>query len=509
MTESSSSPRSSRPLTVAAILLAMFMSAMEATVVATAMPTVVADLHGIELYGWVGAIYMLAVTVTIPTWGKLADVLGRKPVLLAGLGLFLAGSMGSGAATSMQMLIVMRFFQGLGAGAMQPITLTIVGDIFTIEERARIQGIFGAVWGFSAMVGPLAGGLIVSALSWRWVFFINVPFGVLSAVILVFFYVEGAGATWKAPHKPIDFLGAVLLSIAIIALLLGVGGHAPLVSLPAAAIATFAFIAVERRAPDPILPIAVLRRPVIRIGSIIGGLMGMSMMGILMYTPLYVQGALGASPTEGGTSVAPMLLGWPIASAVSGRLLPRTGFRPLVRIGLVCVALGMIAIYASLDRGLWPLRIGAFLMGTGMGLANTAVIIAVQESVGHRERGVATASTMFSRSIGSSRSSREPSRRARRGSSLRRPHPRGVARSASLSGSEQRRPRDDGRVRARPGGRASTGLRDHGGARPRDDGVGLRLPEARVRWFAARRGRRRARRSRGLDASRGLNAAAG
>jgi hypothetical protein len=260
LTLSNSAPKTrfNRPITVAAILLAMFMSAMEATVVATAMPTVVADLHGIELYGWVGAIYMLAVTVTIPTWGKLADVWGRKPVLLVGLALFLAGSMGSGFAGSMNLLIAMRAIQGLGAGAMQPITLTIVGDIFTIEERARIQGVFGAVWGFSAMVGPLAGGLIVAALSWRWVFFINVPVGVLSALLLVLFYVESDRE--RGPRKPLDILGALLLSAAIVMLLLGVGGRASTITLPLCAVLAALFIFVERRADDPILPLGVLKR---------------------------------------------------------------------------------------------------------------------------------------------------------------------------------------------------------------------------------------------------------
>jgi MFS family permease len=298
----------------------------------------------------------------------------------------------------MKLLIAMRAIQGLGAGAMQPITLTIIGDIFTIEERARIQGIFGAVWGFSAMIGPLAGGLIVGALSWRWVFFINVPPGILSAVMLLLFYVESGRS--PTASKQLDVLGALALSMALISLLLGVGGRAPLITLPATVAFAIAFVLIEKRAVNPILPLSLLARPVIGIGSIIGGLMGSTMMGVLMYTPLFVQGVLGASPTEGGTSIAPMLIGWPIASAASGRLLPRTGFRPLVRVGLALVGIGALAIYLTLDRGTWPIRIASFVMGTGMGLANTAVIIAVQESVAHGERGVATASTMFSRSIG-------------------------------------------------------------------------------------------------------------
>ncbi|MFO0612748.1 MAG: MDR family MFS transporter [Polyangiaceae bacterium] len=384
----------------------MFMSAMEATVVATAMPTVVADLSGLELYGWVGAIYMLAVTVTIPTWGKLADVKGRKPILLAGIGIFLLGCLGSGFATSMQTLIVMRAIQGIGAGSMQPITITIIGDIFTVEERARIQGIFGAVWGFSAMVGPLLGGLIVSALSWRWVFFINLPFGLLAALVLVLFYEEKRAE--KKERKHLDIAGAASLSGAILALLLGVGGKLPAVTLPAAAVLLAAFVVVERRAEDPILPFPMLRRPVIRMGTIIGALMGAVMMGAIMYTPLFMQAVLGATPTEAGTSIAPMLIGWPIASAISGRLIPRFGYRPLVRLGLSFVGVGALALFFGLrhahaDPGsvaVWLVRSAAFVMGAGMGLANTAVIIAVQESVAHGQRGVATASTMFARSIG-------------------------------------------------------------------------------------------------------------
>ena len=388
----------SRPLTVAAILLAMFLSAMEATVVATAMPRVIGDLRGLELYGWVGAIYMLAVTVTIPVWGKLADVLGRKPVMLAGLVLFLSGSLGCGEARSMEMLIGMRALQGVGAGALQPIALTIVGDIFTVEERARIQGVFGAVWGFSGMVGPLLGGFIVDALSWRWVFFINLPFGLLSAILLWLFYVEEREP--GGARKPIDFAGASLLSLGVLSLLMGVGGRYPFFTLPVAALSLVAFIAVEKRAVDPLLPLTMLSKPVIRVASLLGSLMGSTMMATIMYTPLFVQAVLRGTPTEAGSSVAPMLVGWPIASALSGRLLPKVGYRPLVRGGLTLLAIGCVALYFTNGMGAKVLAPVTFLIGTGMGTANTALLISVQESVTHRERGVATASTMFFRNIG-------------------------------------------------------------------------------------------------------------
>jgi EmrB/QacA subfamily drug resistance transporter len=394
------SPSGSRPLTVAAILLSMFMSAMEATVVSTAMPTVVSELRGLELYGWVGAIYMLAMTVTMPVWGKLADVLGRKPIMLGGLLVFLAGSMGSGLAPTMHALIALRAVQGVGAGALQPVALTIIGDLFTVEERGRIQGIFGAVWGFAGMVGPLAGGLIVASLSWRWVFFINLPFGLLSGVLLTAFYREARDASASSRGRKIDVAGALLLSTAVLTLLLGVGGRAPWLTLPVAVGSLAAFVAVERRAADPLLPLTLLSRPVIRIASVAGGLMGSVMMGVVMYTPLWVQAVLHGSPTEAGTAVAPMLIGWPIASAVSGRLLRKVGYRPLVRGGMAVVGVGTVAVYLALGHGALLLRPATFLLGTGMGLANTALLIAVQENAARSERGVATASTMFFRTIG-------------------------------------------------------------------------------------------------------------
>src|SRR5580658_7921380 len=309
-----------RKLVVAAILLAMFMAAMEATVVATAMPTVIADLSGLELYGWVGSIYMLATTVTIPLWGKLSDLRGRKSVMLIGLAVFLVGSVASGMAPSMKALIAFRAIQGIGAGALQPIAMTIIGDIFTVEERARIQGVFGAVWGVAAICGPLLGGLIVKALSWRFVFYVNVPFGLLSGAMLVTFFKENAE---RARDKiTFDALGAVLLVVTILSVLGAASGRGGALFLVPLAIATLiAFLVVERRAKQPILPLHLFAKKVISVSSAVSALLGAVMMGSLMYTPLFVQAVRGGSPTDGGTSVAPMLIGWPLASATSARLL--------------------------------------------------------------------------------------------------------------------------------------------------------------------------------------------
>ncbi len=388
-----------RPLTVAAILLSMFLSAMEATVVSTAMPTVIAELHGIELYGWVGAIYMLATTVTIPLWGKLADVAGRRPAMLAGIALFLVGSMASGLSRSMTTLVLMRAVQGLGAGSLQTVSLTIIGDLFTVQERAKIQGVFGAVWGVAGMIGPLVGGLIVTHASWRWVFYLNLPFGLLSAALLVMFYREAQTRRPGALSR-VDWAGAALLSTAIVSLLLGVGGRAWQLTIPLALALGVAFVLVERRAVDPLLPLGLLMRPVIRASAALGALMGAVMMGTLMYVPLYVQAVERGTPTAAGSSIASMLVGWPIASAVSGRLIARLGYRPLVLAGTTAIAVGAAALSIFLGSGAVALTAVSFVLGVGMGLANTSLLIAVQESVTRAERGVATATAMFSRTIG-------------------------------------------------------------------------------------------------------------
>lgn len=392
--------KTNRALTVAAIVMAMFMSAMEATVVGTAMPTVVADLHGLDLYGWVSAIYMLAATVTIPLWGKLSDLRGRKPVMLAGLALFLLGSVTSGMSATMAQLVLFRALQGIGAGALQPTPITIVGDIFTMEERGKVQAFFGSVWGLSAMVGPLLGGVIVHLLSWRWVFYINIPFGLISGLILTASFHEARREA--AAKTSLDLLGAALLTVSVLALLLGAGGTHAWFTLPLSALALVAFVGQERRAPEPIAPLSLLGRPVIALSSLAGLLAGAVMAGAGTYLPLYAQSLLGATPTQAGSVIAPMLLGWPLASAVAGRSIPRVGYRVLVRGGMALVGVSSVMVWVTLTRApsMNLLRAVMFVYGVGMGFANTALIIATQESVSWSQRGVATATTMFSRSIG-------------------------------------------------------------------------------------------------------------
>ncbi len=387
-----------RPVTVLALVLALFMAAMEMTVVSTAMPTVVGELGGALHYAWVFSAYMLASTVMVPIYGKLADLYGRKPAILSAMAFFLVGSMASGQARSMTALIVFRAIQGIGAGGLQPIALTIVGDIFDVDERARMQGVFGAVWGIAGLAGPLLGGIIVTALSWRWVFYVNVPFGLLSALLLGVFYVESIDRKSRA----LDIAGAALLSLAVIALLLGVEGFAPWAAIPASLVLTIAFLFVETRASEPMLPPRLFVKRVLATSSGLSTATGAAMTGIVTFLPLYAQGLLGASPTEAGASIAPMAVSWPIASAISGRLIPRIGFRPLVRAGMLVVALSTVLLAIVLGRGAssTELRLASATFGVGMGLANTAQVIAVQTSVSFAERGVATASTLFFRSIG-------------------------------------------------------------------------------------------------------------
>lgn len=396
-----------RPLTVLGLILALAMAALEATVVSTAMPTVIGELGGIEYYAWVANAYLVASSVSVPLYGKLADMYGRKPVLLAGIALFLMGSIASGAvpsqsAASMPLLIAFRALQGLGAGSMQPIAITVVGDIFDLEQRSRVQGLFGAAWGFFGLVGPLLGGLIVARFSWRWVFLMNIPFGIAAAFLLIRYLHESV----ERRERSLDVRGAALLTAGVGALLIATDRPRiaeKLVALGAAAALLSLLVLAERRAKDPILPLELFSRPVLAVSSPVGAIIGGSMMGIMTYVPLYVQAVLHGTPTDAGSAITPMVVGWPIASALGGRLIPKVGFRPLIWTGLTITAVSgvALALFGTHDT-LWAMRATTLAFGVGMGFANTALIISVQTSVAWHERGVATASNMFSRTIGGS-----------------------------------------------------------------------------------------------------------
>lgn len=390
--------RTNRPVVVVALLLSLFMAALEATVVSTAMPTVVGDLGGISRYAWVFTAYLVTSTVTVPLYGKLADLYGRKPVMLFGIAVFLAGSIASGFAGSMTQLILFRAFQGVGAGAMQPMALTIIGDLFDFEERGRVQGLFGGVWGVAGLIGPLLGGLVVKHLSWHWIFFMNVPPGLFAAGLLA----GSLRETVERRRVSLDLTGAAVLTATVLALLYAASlERGALMAAGAAVLLLITFLAVERRAHEPILPLDLFRDPVIAIASAEGALIGASLFVLMTYVPLYVQGVEHGTAVDAGRAILPMVLGWPIASAVGGRLLARIGYQPLIRGGLLIATAASVALAMAVDAGsmlVLQIAIGAF--GVGMGFSNTALLIAVQTAVPWQRRGVATASTMFFRTVG-------------------------------------------------------------------------------------------------------------
>ena len=295
---------------VIALMLGMSLAALDTTIVGTALPSIVGKLGGLALYSWVFSVYLLTSTTTVPIYGKLADLYGRKPIFLFGSALFLLGSILCGAAQSMEQLIIFRAIQGLGAGAVLPIVLTIIGDIFELNERARVQGLFSGVWGISSVVGPALGGLIVDHFSWRWVFFINIPFGIVSCVLLTLALHENI----ERKKQKLDYLGTLTLTGGIVALLfflLQGGTTWSWLSLPSLGLFTIslilmvAFLLQERRVLNPILPLTLFTNRVIAISSIGGVILGIVMFGITSYVPLFIQGVEGGTATSAGITLGP------------------------------------------------------------------------------------------------------------------------------------------------------------------------------------------------------------
>ena len=388
---------------LAACMAAMFMSAVEATIVATAMPTIVASLGGFSIFSWVFSAYLLAQAVTIPIYGRMADLYGRKRVFYFGATLFLIGSTLCGFAGSMPALIGFRALQGLGAGAIMPITQTIIGDIYSPAERGRVQGALSSVWGVSAVLGPLLGAAIVQHLNWSLVFWVNLPIGPVSMLLLGLFLTETA----PVRRHRIDVAGAVLTVLAAGSLMLALLQVAVL-GWWAAALLLFSGLAwtllviQERRAAEPMLPLGLWRDRTILAGNLGGFAIGAVAMGVSAYLPTYVQGVMGRSALIAGMALAAMSLGWPIASTICGRLMLVTSYRVTAILGgstLVAGSLVLVALQPA-SGPLWA-GAGAFLIGAGMGLCNTTFIVSAQNAAGWQLRGIATSSTMFMRMIGS------------------------------------------------------------------------------------------------------------
>ncbi|MDO3647972.1 MDR family MFS transporter [Nocardia mangyaensis] len=399
--------RSERGPILASLMLATGLIALDSTIIATAVLTITDTLGGFALFPWLFSIYLLAQAVTVPIYGKLADMVGRKPVILVGIAVFALGSLLCGLATSMVGLIVFRAIQGIGAGAIQPMTMVIAGDLYTLTERAKVQGYLAGVWASSAVLGPLLGGLFADYLSWRWIFLINLPLCALAAWMLVRHFSE------SAPRRAqrIDYLGAVLLTIGAGGLILALleGGQAWAWTSPVS-LALFAgsvvvlglFTMVERRATNPILPLWIFTRRVVIASSTVSLLIGAVVLGLTSYVPTFAQGVLGTGALVAGLTVGALTLGWPLAASNAGRLYLRWGFRVTAMIGSILVMLGCATtLFIGEQSSTAQIALSCFLIGAGMGLVATPTLIAAQASAEWQERGVVTSANMFARSLGS------------------------------------------------------------------------------------------------------------
>lgn len=395
-----------KPLVLAAVMLAMFVGAVEATIVTTAMPTIASELGGFSRYSWIFSSYLLMSTVTVLIYGKLADLFGRKPIFFIGLTIFLVGSLLCGLATSMEQLIVYRLIQGVGAGAVMPIATTIVGDIYTTEERAKIQGYLSSVWGISAVSGPVIGGLLVQYVSWQFVFWVNIPLGLIS-MAGIYCFLHEPKETKKAS---VDYKGAFLLAAALSAVLIwlveGVQAFERLsavsfILLAAAGLSFFLFFRQEKAAKDPLISFEIWRNPVILYANLVSLTTGIILIGISSYLPTYVSGVMEQKAMIAGFALTAMSIGWPLASSMAGHLLIRFGPFLVSFAGGVSLIVGSL-MFVMMTSGLGPVwaACSSFFIGIGMGLTNTSFIVTIQGAVTRAERGSATAANMFMKNFG-------------------------------------------------------------------------------------------------------------
>ena len=397
---------SNRIMVTVAVLLGTFLAALDTTIVGTAMPTIIGRLGGMSLFSWVFSIYLLTGAVTTPIYGKLADLYGRRRVYAWGTSIFLAGSALCGLSQDMFQLIIFRALQGIGSGAVLPITITIIGDIYTMEERARMQGLFSSVWGVSAVIGPALGGLIVQFMDWRWIFYINLPIGLVSVVMLLVYMREK-----KIDRRPrIDYTGSAALVTGITLLLLALleGGTAyswgsPFIIglLALAGVVLVAFYFIESRATEPMMSFSLFSEKIIGLSLLANFLAGAVMIGASTYIPLFVQGVSGGSAVSAGAAIAPMSIGWPLGSTICGRVMFRTGYRKMTVLGAVFQVLSSLMLI-SLPPSAGQLYISAtsFVLGLGLGFATTALIVIVQSAVDWSRRGIVTAAVQFMRTLG-------------------------------------------------------------------------------------------------------------
>lgn len=387
------------------ILLSLFLAAVEATVVSTAMPSIAAQLGGLHIYSWVFSIYFLASTVMTPIFGRLSDIHGRRPILLAGMVIFLAGSALSGLAQSMPQLIAFRGLQGVGGGALLPMAFVLIGDLYPLERRAKMQGLFSGVWALAGLAGPLLGGFLVDFVSWRWVFFVNLPFGLAAMALVRTHLVEPPNH--RRSHE-LDLRGAFYLIAATGTLIFLLTEGLNLLAAPAAwlaagvSLAGYAlFLREELRVSEPLLPLRLFRLRLFSVATLHGFMAGLAMFGSTAFIPLFMQGVIGTSATQAGAALTPMIISWTVASTIGSRLLLRLGLRLVVTTGSLLV-FGGAWLLAALGphSGVVHPFLAMTLMGLGMGATIPGFLIAVQSVVAREELGIATSALQFSRMIG-------------------------------------------------------------------------------------------------------------
>ncbi len=394
-------------LVVIAVDLAMALAALDNTVIGTAMPTVVASLGGLSLFSWVFSIYLLTSTTALPIFGRLSDIFGRRTMFVVAVWIFTGASALCGLATSMVLLIAARAIQGIGAGGIFALSQAVFGDVFPLHERGRMQGYLAAVWGISALIGPLLGGLIVEYLGWRWTFYVNVPVGVAANYMLV---VGLPGLASEGMRRPIDYAGAACLVASVVVLLLSLleaGKAGPSVSAEAIGglvvclVFTAAFLLIERRASEPILPLGLFGSRIFTTTTVCLFLSGLAMFGAISFVPLFVQAVLGGTAIQAGSVLTPMSLGWVTGSTIGGRLLNRLGYRTLTVAGMLSLTGGYL-LFTQLGTGS-PLSHAAssgVLLGLGMGLVSIATVVAVQSAAPPGQIGVVSTLPFFFRNIG-------------------------------------------------------------------------------------------------------------
>ncbi len=406
-TPKTSLTRRGRVFVTLGVMVGMFLAALEATAISTAMPTVVSSLGGLSTYSWVFSAYFLTSTVSLPLWGKLSDIYGRRGFYILGVVIFLIGSGFSGQAESMFELILFRALQGIGGGALLTLGMIIIGDIFSLKERARVQGLFGGVWGLSSIAGPIVGGFITDRFSWRWVFYLNIPFGFIAALIIGTALKESA---CRGKKVFLDYRGAVTLALFITLLMLGLmeigrgdglrstkGLFMIVLSFPL----LWFFIVTEREAMDPVLPLELFSNRFFRTSALTGFLIGMAMFGSISFIPLFIQGVIGTTATRAGTIITPLLLSWVSFSSVSGRLMLRFGYRPLVIVGAAVANMGFFLLtQMNKDTSQVSATVNMVFVGSGMGMIFIPLLLSVQNSVPRNRLGIATSATQFFRLIG-------------------------------------------------------------------------------------------------------------